>query len=182
MTVVESLVQVTVVAGPPVEIQVRVNWEAWSDSTTLVILPDIVISPVKTIVMKNNYPANNNLDCFHISLQRLIPSLSYCDDHEPYLYQYCNDKHQMVSQHCFYDVEKLSPQDSKISQQSSSIREIPVSMMVTLSTTTTCAQVSNTLNTVTTTGITPHETDVYIGMVGQSLTTEGDIGKDLRVD
>ena len=26
VTVVESLVQVTVVAGPPVEIQVRVNW------------------------------------------------------------------------------------------------------------------------------------------------------------
>ena len=110
MTVVESRVQVTVVAGPPVEIQARVNWEAWSDSTTLAILPDIVISPVKTIVMKNNYPANtaNNLNCFHISLQRLIPSLSYSDDHEPRLYQYCNDKHQMVSQHCFYDVEQLS--------------------------------------------------------------------------
>ena len=27
VTVVESLVQVTVVAGPPVEIQVRVNWK-----------------------------------------------------------------------------------------------------------------------------------------------------------
>ena len=27
ITVVKSLVQVTVVAGPPVEIQVRVNWE-----------------------------------------------------------------------------------------------------------------------------------------------------------
>ena len=88
MTVVESRVQDTVVAGPPVEIQVRVNWEAWSDSTTFVILPDIVISPVKTIVMKNNYPANiaNNLDCFRISLQRLIPSLSYSDDHELRLY------------------------------------------------------------------------------------------------
>ena len=85
MTVVESRVQYTVVAGPPVEIQVRVNW---SDSTTFVILPDIVISPVKTIVMKNNYLANiaNNLDCFRISLQRLIPSLSYSDDHEQCLY------------------------------------------------------------------------------------------------
>ena len=41
VTVVESLVQVTVVAGPPVEIQVRVIW-----SESNVIPPDIVMSPV----------------------------------------------------------------------------------------------------------------------------------------
>ena len=40
-TVMESLVQVTVVAGPPVEIQVRVIW-----SESNVIPPDIVMSPV----------------------------------------------------------------------------------------------------------------------------------------
>ena len=40
VTVVESLVQVTVVAGPPVEIQVRVSW-----SESYVTLPDIVMSP-----------------------------------------------------------------------------------------------------------------------------------------
>ena len=40
VTVVESLVQVTVVAGPPVEIQVRVSWSE-SNNTP----PDIVTSP-----------------------------------------------------------------------------------------------------------------------------------------
>ena len=39
VTVMESLVQVTVVAGPPVEIQVRV---IWSESN----VTDIVMSPV----------------------------------------------------------------------------------------------------------------------------------------
>ena len=39
--VMESLVQVTVVAGPPVEIQVRVIW-----SESNVTSPDIVMSPV----------------------------------------------------------------------------------------------------------------------------------------
>ena len=41
VTVMESLVQVTVVAGPPVEIQVRVI-----SSESNVIPPDIVMSPV----------------------------------------------------------------------------------------------------------------------------------------
>ena len=41
MTVVESLVQDTVVAGPPVEIQVRVSW---SESNAR--FPDIVIVPM----------------------------------------------------------------------------------------------------------------------------------------
>ena len=40
MTVVEFLVQVTVVAGPPVEIQVRVSW-----SESNVTPPDIEMSP-----------------------------------------------------------------------------------------------------------------------------------------
>ena len=40
VTVVESLVQVTVVAGPPVEIQVRVSW-----SESKITSPDIVMSP-----------------------------------------------------------------------------------------------------------------------------------------
>ena len=41
VTVMESLVQVTVVAGPPVEIQVRVIW-----SESNVTPPDIVMFPV----------------------------------------------------------------------------------------------------------------------------------------
>ena len=40
VTVVESLVQVTLVAGPPVEIQVRVSW-----SESYIRSPDIIISP-----------------------------------------------------------------------------------------------------------------------------------------
>ena len=42
VTVVESLVQVTVVAGPPVEIQVRVSWSESNVTTS----PIIVMSPV----------------------------------------------------------------------------------------------------------------------------------------
>ena len=42
VTVMESLVQVTVVAGPPVEIQVRVI----SSESNVTSSPDIVISPV----------------------------------------------------------------------------------------------------------------------------------------
>ena len=48
VTVSEALVQVTVVAGPPVEIQVRVNCglaPLRSGSSVIVILSDIVISP-----------------------------------------------------------------------------------------------------------------------------------------
>ena len=41
VTVMESLVQVTMVAGPPVEIQLRVIW-----SESNVTPPDIVMSPV----------------------------------------------------------------------------------------------------------------------------------------
>ena len=41
VTVVESLVQVTVVAGPPVEIQVRVIWSELNATP-----PDIVMSPI----------------------------------------------------------------------------------------------------------------------------------------
>ena len=41
VTVVESLVQVTVVAGPPVEIQVRVSWSESNVTSPL----DIVTSP-----------------------------------------------------------------------------------------------------------------------------------------
>ena len=41
VTVVESLVQVTVVAGPPVEIQVRVIWSESNVTSS----PDIVTSP-----------------------------------------------------------------------------------------------------------------------------------------
>ena len=44
VTVVESLVQVTVVAGPPVEIQVRVSWSESNVTSS----PTIVMSP-KTI-------------------------------------------------------------------------------------------------------------------------------------
>ena len=43
-----SLVQVTEVAGPPVEVHVRVNWGVvllMLESTANVIPPDIVISP-----------------------------------------------------------------------------------------------------------------------------------------
>ena len=41
--VVESLVQVTVVAGPPVEIQVRVSWSESNVTSS----PIIVVSPIK---------------------------------------------------------------------------------------------------------------------------------------
>ena len=41
VTVLESLVQVTVVAGPPVEIQVRAIWS----ESNVTSPPDIVISP-----------------------------------------------------------------------------------------------------------------------------------------
>ena len=41
VTVMESLVQVTVVAGPPVEIQVRVSWS----ESNVTSPPDIVTSP-----------------------------------------------------------------------------------------------------------------------------------------
>ena len=52
--------------------------------------------------------------------------------------------------------------------------------MRTNSTTTTCGQVSDTLNTVTTIAIIPHLTEVHIGMVDQSLAHEGDIRNPLR--
>ena len=45
VTVVESLVQVTMVAGPPVEIQVRVNW-----FESNVNPPDIEISPMYILI------------------------------------------------------------------------------------------------------------------------------------
>ena len=50
MKVVESLVQVTVVTGPPVEIQAKVNGglaQLRSESTVTVIVPTISISPKK---------------------------------------------------------------------------------------------------------------------------------------
>ena len=47
VTVVESLVQVTVVAGPPVEIQVRVSW-----SGSNVTPPGILISIICIIITK----------------------------------------------------------------------------------------------------------------------------------
>ena len=51
MTVMESLVQVTVVAGPPVEIQVRVSW-----SGSNITSPDIVIAPGKrTAIHKSKF-------------------------------------------------------------------------------------------------------------------------------
>ena len=46
VTVVESLVQVTVVAGPPVEIQVRVNGGLGALSNVSKTFPDIEIYPV----------------------------------------------------------------------------------------------------------------------------------------
>ena len=51
-TVVESLVQVTVIAGPPVEIQVRVSWSE-SNATP----PDIVMVPtlLKTTSQKSGF-------------------------------------------------------------------------------------------------------------------------------
>ena len=58
VTVTESLVQVTVVAGPPVEIQVRVNRglaSLRSESTENVILPDIVMSPENKVCVYNSH-------------------------------------------------------------------------------------------------------------------------------
>ena len=56
VTVMESLVQVTVVAGPPVEIQVRVIW-----SESNVTSPGIVIVPTVINVMSGilNSPPKN---------------------------------------------------------------------------------------------------------------------------
>ena len=48
VTVVESLVQVTVVAGPPVEIQVRVSWS----ESNVTSPPDIVTSPPTSLQKK----------------------------------------------------------------------------------------------------------------------------------
>ena len=51
VTGVESLVQVTVVAGPPVVMQDRVNFglaPLRSESTVSIISPDILISPAKS--------------------------------------------------------------------------------------------------------------------------------------
>ena len=45
VTVMESLVQVTVVAGPPVEIQVRVNLGLFPGLSFRTISPAIVMSP-----------------------------------------------------------------------------------------------------------------------------------------
>ena len=47
VTVDESLVQVTVVAGPPVEIQVRVSWS----ESNVALYPIIVISPIIIIIL-----------------------------------------------------------------------------------------------------------------------------------
>ena len=49
MTVVESLVQDTVVAGPPVEIQARVSWsESYVTSPDIVMVPKVEISEIGT--------------------------------------------------------------------------------------------------------------------------------------
>ena len=50
VTVVEFLVQVTVVAGPPVEIQVSVSW-----SESNVTSPDIEMSPAMIACKSANY-------------------------------------------------------------------------------------------------------------------------------
>ena len=50
VTVVESLVQVIVVAGPPVEIHVRVSWSG-SNATP----PDIEMSPATIVCKSANY-------------------------------------------------------------------------------------------------------------------------------
>ena len=52
VTVTESLVQVTVVAGPPVEIQVRVIWS----ESIVTSSPDIVMSPVLIQYSSNATP------------------------------------------------------------------------------------------------------------------------------
>ena len=62
--------------------------------------------------------------------------------------------------------------------QSISIREVPVSTMGTLISTTTCHQVSVAVNSITTN---PRLTDVHIGMVSQSLVHECDIRSSLTL-
>ena len=63
--------------------------------------------------------------------------------------------------------------------KSCSIRKVPVSSVWTLCVTAAFTQISVTLNTVTTTGITPHKTEVHIAIVCQSLSIEADIWKCL---
>ena len=51
--VVESLVQVTVVAGPPVEIQVRISWsESNVTSPPIIVMSPYIIQVEKIISMK----------------------------------------------------------------------------------------------------------------------------------
>ena len=53
VTVDESLVQVTVVAGPPVEIQVRVSWsESYVTSPPIIVMSPYIIQVEKIISMK----------------------------------------------------------------------------------------------------------------------------------
>ena len=59
MTVMESLVQVTVVAGPPVEIQVRVSWSESNvtSSSIIVMLPKKSEKWMNGCFCSNNYGA-----------------------------------------------------------------------------------------------------------------------------
>ena len=61
VTVMESLVQVTVVAGPPVEIQVRVIW-----SESNVTSPDIVTSPPLQFEMIVNSLLDKQTYTYHL--------------------------------------------------------------------------------------------------------------------
>ena len=54
VTVVESLVQVTVVAGPPVEIQVRVSWLGSNrTSSPIIVIPPIYVVCTKCVQSNN---------------------------------------------------------------------------------------------------------------------------------
>ena len=73
VTVVESLVQVTVVAGPPVEIQVKVSW-----SGSKIISPDIEMSP-PSITGRNSCNGSKKVLSYLIlhCYKDYLPSLVY---------------------------------------------------------------------------------------------------------
>ena len=94
VTVMESLVQVTVVAGPPVEIQVRVIW-----SESNVTSPDIVTSPPLQFEMIVNSLLDKQTYTYHqldTVPHRLCLSLRCQWDDGQQQLEYHSDRYQLV--------------------------------------------------------------------------------------
>ena len=161
VTVMESLVQVTVVAGPPVEIQVRVMLSALNVTS----LPDIVTSPpvfgetvivsCQTSIINTISWIQSHIDCFSHRFVIITMDSNSCNtaaidtSWSSNIIGTTNDS--------YLSCTTQTNRETAISewQSSSSIREIPASTMRTLTTSTTCPQVSVTHNTVTIVTSTP---------------------------